>query len=136
MKRFALALLLVLCTALSVSAAEMEFARFKVTVPDGWTTTQDGETVALFAPGNVAAISIVVANAENKNAATLAKEMSRELKGTKPQAAEGGYTFTFKSKNGVQSRSVISEENNEFMMLTITGSHPQVDKVIQSLRDK
>lgn len=135
MKRVLLGLILVLLLAFSASAAEMKFPKFKVNVPDGWTTTQDGETVALFAPGNAAAVSIVRAGAENKNAETLAKEMSKELKGTEPTGSDGAYMFTFNNKSGVQSQCILTVEDNEFVMITVTGSHPQVAEILESLSD-
>jgi len=135
MKRLLLALFLVLSMAIAASAAEVQFSKFKVTVPNGWTSSEDGDTVALLAPGNAAAISIVATEAENKTAAALAKEVARELKGTTPQPADGGYTFTFKNKNGVESKSVLFVENNELVMITITGSHPQIGEIIASIRE-
>lgn len=136
MKKLLLAALLVLGMAMSASAAVKSFKSFSIDVPDGWTATEDGSVVALIAPGNACALSIASDSAGGMKGEDVAKAMSQQLKGTAPQAQDGGYAFTFKNQNGVESKCFVMVEDNKFVMLTITGDHPQLGQILDSIEDK
>ncbi len=136
-KGFAAAIaVLVLAIAAVSFAGTHSFTRFTLDVPEGWTTQEDGGVVALYAPGNAAAISIVMESADGVAAADIAKVMSGQLNGTPPVAENAGYSFTFKNAQGVASTSRVFVENNEFIMVTVTGEHPQAAGILQSIKEK
>jgi len=130
-----------LCLMLSMTtvsfANTQSFKHFSVDVPQGWEAAEDGEVVSILAPGHVAAISVAVDSAEGMTTENLAKTMATQLKGSTPVAVDaGGYAFTFKSQNGVDSKSTLFVNNNQYVMITVTGSHPDVPKILQSIKDK
>jgi hypothetical protein len=137
----ALSMLFCLCLALSTATAAFanmqSFKHFTVDVPQGWDAAEDGEVVSILAPGHTAAISIAVDSAEGMTTENLAKAMSTQLKGSAPVAADaGGFAFTFKNQSGVESKSTLFVNNNQYVMITVTGSHPDVPRILQSLKDK
>jgi hypothetical protein len=131
-----LSMILVLAFSSTVFAAKMTFTKFSVEVPNGWSASEDGSVVALIAPKNVAALSIAVDNAEGASAKDLAGAMSAQLKGTKPKKDGDGYEFTFKNQNGVSSKSILYVSGKEFIMFTITGEHPDIVKILESVKDR
>lgn len=136
MKRCAFAFLLVASMAATAAAGTMEFSKFRVEVPEGWTAKEEDKTISLLAPGNAAAISIVWDTSDAIPAKDLAKAMSTQLKGTAPVPEDGGYSFTFKNKVGVMSKSIMFADRKEYIMLTVTGEHRQLDRILQSLQSK
>lgn len=128
---------LVLSMATAALANVQSFKHFSIDVPQGWEAAEDGEVVSILAPGHTAAVSIAVDSAEGMTTENLAKAMSTQLKGSTPVAADaGGYAFTFKNQSGVESKSTLFVNNNQYVMITVTGSHPDVPKILQSIKDK
>lgn len=133
----ALALLALCLMAGTAMAGVMSFAKFKITVPDGWTATQDGTTVGIVANDNSAAISITIDGADGASAKDLAAAFSKEMKGTKPKRdKDGDYEFTCKNANGIESDVFVSVDNDEFMLTMVTGEHPQLRKILNSIKYK
>ena len=60
MKKLLLALTLVAVFAAASFAGVQDFGKFTIDVPEGWTATQDGETVGIVKNDNSAALSISV----------------------------------------------------------------------------
>ena len=128
---------LVLSMATASLAAVRSFSHFSVDVPQGWEAAEDGEVVSLLAPGHVAAISVAVDGAEGMTTENLAKAMATQLKGSAPVAVDaGGYAFTFKNQNGVESKSTLFVNNNQYVMITVTGSHPDIQGILKTIKDK
>lgn len=112
------------------------FTRFSVDVPQGWEASEDGSVVALLAPGHVAALSIAVDSAENMSPEVLASAMASQLKGSSPTPTDdGGYEFSFQNPSGVESHSLLYVEDNEYILITMTGNHPDFVRILQSLED-
>lgn len=127
----------VLAMATASFANVQSFSHFTVDVPQGWEAAEDGEVVSILAPGHTAAVSIAVDSAEGMTTENLAKTMATQLKGSTPVAANGGgYAFTFKNQNGVESKSTLFVNNNQYVLITVTGSHPDVPHILQSIKDK
>ena len=79
-------------------------------------------------------LDAVVAPEELMNAA---KAMATQLKGSAPVAVDaGGYAFTFKNQNGVESKSTLFVNNNQYVMITVTGSHPDIQGILKTIKDK
>jgi len=136
MKRFVWTICLVVAMAANVAAGVMEFSKLRIEVPEGWTAKEEDKAISLFAPGNVAAISVVWDDSGGLPAKDLAQAMSAQLKGTKPVPDEGGYSFTFRNKSGVKSKSFLFAGGKEYTVLTVTGEHPQLGRVLQSFQSK
>lgn len=131
---FAVALALV-CAG-TVSAEIKTFSKMSVDVPSGWTAQEDGSVVALIAPDKSAAISIAMDSTQGMSGLDLAKVMSTHLNGSDPKADDGGFTFTFKNSQGVESTSILYAEGGEYVMFTITGKHPQIPGILDSIKEK
>ncbi|MEF3697296.1 hypothetical protein [Desulfolutivibrio sp.] len=114
-------------------AAPQAFSKYALDIPEGWTFHEDGNVVAIFGPHNVAAISIVMDTADGMTARSIAEAMSGPLQGTTPRPTHDGYVFTFQNDQGVDSFSRISVANGIFVMVTVTGDHPQVAGILGSI---
>lgn len=117
-------------------AAVQSFKDFFVDVPSGWQAWENGNVVALVAPGQTAPMSIAMDSAQDMSAEDLATAFAEQLKGTAPEATnDGGYEFTFKNASGVDSQSTLYVEDNQYILITLTGDHPDFLKIIDSLEE-
>lgn len=136
MKKLIVALALVLGMAFSASAAVKDFGAYTVDVPAGWTSSQDGSTTVLLADDKTAAISITLEDAGGMSAADLAKAFADQLKGTAPaKMSDTAYSFTFK-QNDVESKALLQTEGGKYLLVVVTGQNPQVDAIMNSMKDK
>ena len=78
--------------------------------------------------------TIYYTGSDGTPARELARAMSAQLKGTKPVADDGGYSFSFTNKSGVKSKSFLFADKKNFAVLTVTGDHPQLDDILRSLK--
>ena len=127
----------VMCLFAATAFAEVKtFPKFKVDVPAGWAASQDGETVILVANDKSASVSITVASLQGMTLKDLAAAMSQQLKGSPPQAVDGGgYHFTFKS-GAVESNAIVSGDDTTYVLFVATGDSPQIDHIMNSLEDR
>lgn len=138
MKKKAASLLffLVLACSVSASAAMRDFKKFRLNVPVGWTATENNDVLFLMSPGNTASVSIATDSAAGMNARELAEVMAETLKGSQPIAEKGGYSFLFDSGAGVETKAFLFIRNEQFVMITITGTDPQLNTVLGSISQK
>lgn len=128
-----LAAVTILAAAGGAWAAPRAFSKYTLDIPEGWTAHEDGNVVAIYGPYNVAAISIVMDTADGMTALSIAEAMSGQLRGSRPRPTPDGYVFTFKNQNGVDSLSRISVAGDAFVMVTVTGDHPQAAGILNSI---
>lgn len=128
-----LAAVAIVAAAGAACAAPQVFSKYTLDIPVGWTAHEDGNVVAIFGPHNVAAISIVMDTADGMTARSIADAMSGQLQGTTPRPIPNGYVFTFQNDQGVDSISRISVAGDAFVMVTVTGDHPQVAGILGSI---
>ena len=130
--------LLSLALCLPALAEMKEFAKFKIDVPAGWTTEVDGDTVGIIAPDKSAAISVTVAASEGATPEAIAKDLSEAFKGSAPEKSDDVYVFTFKNESGVDSVGVVAGlgDGKQVAVVTITGEHADVEKIVGSLEKK
>lgn len=117
-------------------AAVQDFKDFTVDVPDDWTATQDGTTVAVVANDKSAALSITMDKREGMEAKDLAAAFAQKLKGSEPVLEDDVYTFTFKNDSGVESKAILNTEDDKYLMLVITGQNPKLEALIDSIQEK
>ncbi|MBQ3402175.1 MAG: hypothetical protein IJG65_02210 [Synergistaceae bacterium] len=130
MKRLmALAAVMVLVLSFAAFAGEeKDFGAFKAYVPDGWTATQDGSTVAFTKDDNTSSVSITVEKTEGVSAKDLAAAFAEEFKKTftgvtEPQVDEDGdYMFKMTNAQGVESIVLLTATDTEYALLVITGA--------------
>ena len=131
-----LSVLAVLVFSAAAFAAVQDFKDFTVDVPDDWTATQDGATVAVVANDKSAALSITMEDREGKEPKDLAAGFAQALKGSEPVLEDNVYTFTFKNEAGVESKAILSTEGDKYLMLVITGENPKLEALIDSIQEK
>ena len=135
---FAFLLSLALC--LPAMAEVKDFGVFTVDVPAGWNATQDKESgvVIIAAADKSAVLTIFVSPTEGVSVADIAQMFATELKGSTPQRQAGAdevYVFTYKSGE-VESTAVISAADKDYLLLTMTGSNPEMGKILASIQEK
>ena len=130
--------LLSLALCLPALAEMKDFGKFKIEVPAGWTTAVDGDTVGITAPDKSASISVTVAASDGATPEAIAKELSAAFKGSAPTKDDDAYVFTFKNENGVDSVGVVGGlgDGKQVAVVTITGEHADVEKILNSLEEK
>ena len=127
-------LLMVMAPAVSFATVK-NFANLSIDVPEGWQPTENGSVVALIAPDRSASMSIVVDSAQGLSVKELTDIFVAQMKGSTPESTgDGGFAFTFTPPNGVESHSVVYVEDNQYVMITMTGYHPDMDKILDSLQ--
>ncbi len=127
-------LMLFLCTV--SFAGTRSFSHFSVNVPDGWEASETGNVVALLAPGHTAALSIAVDDSQGASGEVLAQAFAKQLNGTAPEAIDDdGYQFTFKNPSGIESRCLLYTEDNQYMLVTMTGENDAFGDIIGSLEE-
>ena len=131
-----LSVLAVLAFSAAAFAAVQDFKDFTVDVPDDWTATQDGATVAVVANDKSAALSITMEDREGKEPKDLAAGFAQALKGSEPVLEDDVYTFTFKNEAGVESRAILSADDERYFLLVITGQNPELEALIDSIQEK
>jgi len=140
MRNKLLAVLIFLLFAISIcvigDAAQMEFREFTVEVPEGWAAQQKGSTVVISANDNSAAITVTLDSSGGMSLEETAKAFAKELNGSNLRLEADVYRFNFKNERGVDSIMLISGEGNKYTAVSITGDHPEVKVIIDSLRAK
>lgn len=136
---------LVLCATfflpLQAHAARKDFADFAVDLPDGWTVERDGITTAFISEDKNANMQVTVEPIsriarEGINAKELAEAYAQELHGSTPEMEDGDpnyYSFTFTSPEGVESEASIVVSGRRFYLITITGRHRDLARMVESV---
>lgn len=118
------------------SAAVTEFKDFSLNVPDGWTSNQDGSTVSVVANDKSAAVSITVDKTEGASLKDLAEAFKQRLNGSDPVLEDDVYRFTFTNPAGVESNAILTGDEDRFCLIVITGEHPDLKAMLDSLEEK
>ena len=139
MKTMFFAFLLSLALCLPTLAEVKDFGNFTGNVPAGWTTFKNNDTgvVGIIAPDKSAAVSIYLDKNPAENIEELAKQFFAALKGSDlKKVQDNTFRFTFKNESGVESKCAISGDSELFCMVTVTGNHPEVENIVNSLQPK
>lgn len=139
MKKIIILLMMACMLALAPAssfATVQSFTNFTLDVPDGWTATENGSVLALIAPGNVASMSIVLDDSQGMDIASLANVFVSQMHGENLQATDdGGYEFSFKNPAGIDSHSILYLEDGKYLLMTVTGEHPDMGRILDSLQE-
>ncbi len=118
----------------TVLAGDVVFPKLKISVPDGWTATLDGDTLGMVANDKSASMSVTVDKTDGASLKDLASEFSKQLKGTKPTRDKSGYyEFTFKSSKGIESNAMVTGDKKEYVFIVVTGKHAQIKDILLSI---
>ena len=139
MKKLLLALTLVAVFAAASFAGVQDFGKFTIDVPEGWTATQDGETVGIVKNDNSAALSISVDSTEGASLKEIADEFVKALNGRNLTFTDGTYQFEMTNANGVDSKAVLSGDDSNYALFVVTGAENAPDDIsamMDSLTEK
>ena len=139
MKKLFLALTLVAVFAAASFAGVQDFGKFTIDVPEGWTATQDGETVGIVKNDNSAALSISVDSTEGASLKEIADEFVKALNGRNLTFTDGTYQFEMTNANGVDSKAVLSGDDSKYALFVITGAEnapDEITKMLDSVKEK
>ena len=127
MKRSLAAVLAVVLAATMAFAGVQDFGEFKVDVPEGWTATKDGSTVAFVKDDNTSSMSITVDEADGASRKEITDAFVTEFKKTfkdvtAPQVDEDGdYMFEMTNEAGVKSTVLVTGNDKQYCLVVITG---------------
>ena len=133
------------CAALSLAAvasAEVkELGGVSVDVPEGWTLAESfggnniigSNNIKILAPENGVQVTISLFNINAAGAEKLAVGTSERLKGTTPQAREGGHVFSFTLGGAVDGMSFVAGKGDLLACVTRVGRDPRLRDVLASL---
>lgn len=139
MKRLLIALTLVVVFAAASFAGVQDFGKFTVDVPEGWTASQDGETVAIVKKDNTASMSITVDSTDGSSLKELADAFVEALGGRNLQVSDGTYQFEMTNANGVDSKAVLSGDDKNYALFVMTGienAREDMSKILDSVKEK
>ena len=139
MKRLLIALTLVAVFAAASFADVQDFGKFTVDVPEGWTATQNGETVAIVKKDNTASMSITVDSTDGSSLKELADAFVEALGGRNLQVSDGTYQFEMTNANGVDSKAVLSGDDKNYALFVMTGienAREDMSKILDSVKEK
>jgi len=139
MKRLLIALTLVAVFAAASFAGVQDFGKFTVDVPEGWTATQNGETVAIVKKDNTASMSITVDSTDGSSLKELADAFVEALGGRNLQVSDGTYQFEMTNANGVDSKAVLSGDDKNYALFVMTGienAREDMSKILDSVKEK
>ena len=139
MKKLLTALALVAVFAAASFAGVQDFGKFTVDVPEGWTATQDGETVGIVKNDNSAALSISVDSTDGASLKEIADEFVKALNGRNLAFTDGTYQFEMTNANGVDSKAVLSGDDSNYALFVITGAEnapDEISKMLDSVKEK
>ena len=139
MKRFLTVIAMVALFASASFAGVQDFGKFTVDVPEGWTATQDGETVGIVKNDNTASASITVDVTEGATLKEIADALVEALKGENLQETNGSYQFSFTNQNGVGSTAFLSGDDKNYALIVVTGlenAPEEISGMIDSLTEK
>ncbi len=135
MKKTLLASLLFLASAIPAAAAVRDFGAFTADVPDGWNTASQGGVVVLTNGDGKAGLSVLVRNAQGRNAQEVAQAASMRNSGTPPIPEAGGYSFTVQ-RDGDLAKVYVSVSGTDAMLITVYGENTQTQGILHSIRKK
>ncbi len=129
MKRIAVlaAVLALVLSAVAFAEGEQDFGIFKAYVPEGWTATKDGSTVAFVKDDNTSSMSITVDEADGASRKEITDAFVTEFKKTfkdvtAPQVDEDGdYMFEMTNEAGVKSTVLVTGNDKQYCLVVITG---------------
>ena len=135
-----LAALLALFAVFGVSseAGMMDFEHISIDVPDNWRVEEDKEsyTVAFYAPGDSAALTISSFENEGVPLKDVTKMYMDKLNGENLVETGGAYMFEFKSEAGSVITSAVMGNEKLIVFMTIIGQHDDMWKMIESMERK
>ena len=124
----AVAVVLVVISAMSAFGAVREFDKIKVNVPKGWEAIDDGSWVTLRKKKGSAEMLIIVESREGKSLDRLAKEIAKQYGSRDMEDIEDYYVFTYK-EDGIESFGRLSEAKRGQYLLVLMTPHSKTDEM-------
>lgn len=134
----ALATAFVFAFAPAAEAARQNFGPISLVVPGGWQVAEDENQVTFTAPGNAAAVSVIIDELEGSTLQELAEGVADSLNGSAPVVdSDGHFTFTFMNEHGIDAHAVISGDEAEdfFVLWIVAGEHPDLADLLGSVEE-
>ncbi len=147
MKRLAVAVMLVILSAVMAFGAVQDFGKFSLDVPEGWTASQEGSVVLLNKNDNTAAMSITIdavpaeVNGIDALAAAFAQEFAGSFKSvsTPEKDSDGDYSWDMMNAQDVNTHAMLTVKDGNYMLLTMTGAENAADDmsaILESVEEK
>ena len=145
MKRLLTVTAIIALFASAAFAATQDFGKFTVDVADGWTASQQGPTAVIVKNDNTASLSITLDATGGASRADLANAFVEEFKKSftsvsAPEAdADGDYTFTMVNGNGIESKALLTGDDEQYCLFVMTGvdaAGDEISAMLGSVQDK
>jgi len=108
---------------------------FRVTVPPNWSVLEeDTDIITLGADDDSAALSVIIGDMDGKPLERIARELSENLAGTRPEFDEEAYSFSFK-QDGVDGMAFLGEGRESYVLILLFGDqgNPGLGAILNSL---
>lgn len=110
-------------------------------VPEGWKISEStggnniisSRNVTVAAPDNATRVIVSLFPIHEGGARNLAVGVSERLKGAAPEAAHGGYVFSFTLDGQVSAMTFVAGKGNMIASVTRMGDDPRLKDVLASL---
>ncbi|MBQ4431758.1 MAG: hypothetical protein II877_09655 [Synergistaceae bacterium] len=131
--------------AITATAFAQDFGAFTMDIPAGWSASVNGPTGIAIKDDKSASLSVTIMPAQGNSAKTFADAFAEEFKGsfavvTTPEAdADGSYSWTMTSAEGVTSTAMLGVEDDKCKLIVITGLEAaggEIADMLQSIKEK
>lgn len=146
-------LLLSVILALVLSSAAFgevhDFGRFTLDVPEGWTASQTGDTIAVTRDDNMAQVTVMITNAEGNSLKDIAEYEAKAYKEngftevTEPERnSNGSYSFSAVNPYGAATSVSMTIFGDNLIDISVViaqgneGAASEIDKILGSLSMK
>lgn len=133
-------LVVLFCFAGMAQAVEHTSGRITLDVPDGWLFVEQAETdnnaVAVVTKDMSAQINVIINPAGGLGTEAAAAALTKEFNGSKPkyEKESDAYIFNFTAEEGKETRVLVQIQGDTVIMLMLTGDHPQMIEIINSVK--
>ena len=134
------AMLTALAFCLPAAAEVKTFDRISIDVPDGWHINyEDGGLFLATVSPSPAMVVVIIHPLDGYSFDKAALELSEgfDVNAVPQKDADGNYSFSYKEPNSkLDLKIVITQENGKLKFIGFGGNHPDLEKIINSVKEK
>ncbi len=117
-------------------AAVRDFEEYSIDVPATWRVHEDGVSVSLMQKNEQCGVDIVLAPHQNVPFRELCIFFYERLRGKGAKGDDNGFSFMSQNEYAIPSSVRLTLQGERFLVVTASGSCPELQQVAKSLRMK
>ena len=120
--------------------ASCSHAAFRVSVPDGWTRKDSGNTVVISSLSSAASVAVAFNHMGGADLTDIVERLYIQMGGTDlAQDEDGDYSFTFTNNSGASSVALITGGDGYYLVISLSGfendesAQNDIERILDSL---